>query len=725
VNDIPANRLGNQTGGAASNQATHQAVLGDTYSFSPTLIMESNLSFTRAYYDDNPPSVGFDLSQFGPAWATLNNQVTFRELPTPAVSGGMYGFGGMNVTSRHYRNAHALSSNLTKVSGQHQIKFGGEIRLMGYNFGQSTNPSGNFSFNQAFTSFDGTQSATTGVPFASFMLGYPSSGSLTTIQMATQYMWYQGYYVGDTFQLNRKLTLTYGVRWELPGAYAEKHDAATILLPFKSDPLSSSAGMTLKGQLGFVNSTDWPNRTAQQVRHDRFAPRVGFAYRVTNSTVVRAGYGISCLAPDLSGTSPSQSPVLSASTSYVATGTNIYIPLNTLSSPFPSGGVPGTTQQSILRPAGRNYNLANLEGTSISGPIVDEPYGYVQQWNLNIQHELKAGLMFEIGYAGSKGLHLPAGGIQLNQLNPSYFSQGAALLTAVTNPMAGLFTNPSASALNGKTIRAGQLLRPYPQFSGVSNSAGRIGVSSYNSMQVRMEKRFGAAGIITGNYTWAKFMGDVDSNMSYLEKNTQGSYQDYTNLKGEWSLTSFDVPHRAVISYVLELPFGKGKKLAGGVSGPLGKLISGWSANGILNFQSGYPLALKAPSNNLSSFGVGGIRPNRVAGCNPVIEGSAQSRVAQWFNTACFAQPGLYSFGNEGRTDPVLRTHGVNNVDFTLAKTTTITEKVKLQFKTEFYNLFNRVQFQVNNTTMLNNFGVVTAQQNQPRLIQFALRLTF
>jgi hypothetical protein len=483
----------------------------------------------------------------------------------------------------------------------------------------------------------------------------------------------------------------------------------------------------LKGQLAFVNSSDWPHRTTQEVKHDLFAPRVGFAFRATNSTVIRAGYGISYLPIDLAGGSPSSSPINSASTSYVAAGNNPNIPLNTLSIPFPSGGVAGTIQQSILQPTGRNYNLSGLEGLNISGPIVDEPYGYVQQWNFGFQHELKPGLLFDIGYAGLKGTHLPAGNLQLNQLSSSYYSQGAALLNLVTNPMAGKL-NPTATAYNGTTIRQGQLYRPYPQFGNVQDASGRVGISSFHSMQIRLEKRFGSAGIVTGNYTWSKSMGNVDTSIAILQKMTIGSFQDYNNIRGEYSLTSFDVPHRVIGSYVLELPVGKGKKFAAGATGLVGGLISGWSVNGIVNFQSGWPLSLQAQGNTLSTtFGAGTIRPNRVAGCDPVISGPAQSRYNKWFNTACFSQPGSYSLGNESRTDPNLRAHGVNNIDFTLSKMTTITERVKLQFKTEFFNLFNRVQFSLQNATTLGTaqFGVSSAQLNQPRLIQFALRLVF
>jgi hypothetical protein len=157
------------------------------------------------------------------------------------------------------------------------------------------------------------------------------------------------------------------------------------------------------------------------------------------------------------------------------------------------------------------------------------------------------------------------------------------------------------------------------------------------------------------------------------------------------------------------------------------KLISGWSANGIVMFQSGYPVPLREQNNNLSNlFDAGTIRPDYVPGCVKKIEGSAQSRISQWFNTACLTRPGAYSFGNEARNDPDLRTHGVNNFDFTMSKRTTITEQVSLQFRAEFFNLFNRTQFVVyNNRLGDSTFGTITFARNYPRLIQFALRLVF
>jgi hypothetical protein len=739
VDDIGANRFANQTGGAASHQHTHQIVLGDTYSFSPTLIMDSRLSYTRGYYDDAPPSLGFDLSALGPAWATLNSQVTYQELVGASIS-DMAAFKGMNITTEHFRNTFAFSSNLTKIAGRHTLKFGGEIRFMDYNYAQSNNPSGNFTFNYDFTSWNGAASNAngSGVAMASFMLGYAASGQLTTVSPISQYGWYSGFYLNDTFQVNNKLTLNYGLRWEQPGGIAEKYDRATVLLPDKKDPLSDSTGMNLKGQMAFVNSSDWSTRNTTDVSNYKyFSPRVGFAYRLTPTTVVRGGYGISWLPidppldPAFSTILPAASPINQAPTTMVAAGSSgvsTRIPLNTLSNPFPAGGVPGTIQQSIIQPLGRNYNLSTFEGLAIYGPIGDEPLGYSQQWNLNIQKELKTGLLLEVGYAGARAIRLPVGNINFDQLLPSYLSLGSKLLDPVPNPFFGK-VNP-AGGLNGANITRGQSLTPYPQFASVKDYNARFGTSVYNSMQVRVEKRFGSGGIINANYTWSKSMGNVDSINTFLESSqSTGTYQDYTKYAQDWSLSSFDVANRFVASYVLELPFGKGKKFASGVTGAADKLISGWSAQGIITLQDGYPVGMKATAvNDLANLGFGALRPNYVPGCVKEFGGKAQDRLSQWFNTACFVNPPTWTLGTEARTDPQMRSHGVNNWDFTLTKNTRVTEKISLQFKAEFFNIFNRVQFRVdsNTATIGNaNYGKITAQRNQPRLVQFALRFVF
>ena len=185
-----------------------------------------------------------------------------------------------------------------------------------------------------------------------------------------------------------------------------------------------------------------------------------------------------------------------------------------------------------------------------------------------------------------------------------------------------------------------------------------------------------------------------------------------------------------MINYVLDLPIGRGKRLLRDVSGIADKLISGWAINGITTFQSGFPLNMQASATVLSStFGAGTARPNIVPGCQIELKGRAQDRLNKWFNTACFTAPSSFGYGNAPRTLNV-RGMGISNFDFALAKNTTITERLRVQFRAEAFNVFNRVQFNPPGTVFgISTFGVTSAsvasQANQPRLIQLALKLEF
>src|SRR5262249_26521833 len=154
------------------------------------------------------------------------------------------------------------------------------------------------------------------------------------------------------------------------------------------------------------------------------------------------------------------------------------------------------------------------------------------------------------------------------------------------------------------------------------------------------------------------------------------------------SLSSFDARQRLVVSYVVDLPVGKGQKFLTAAHGITDKLVSGWGVNGVSTFQLGFPLGLTASPNLTNSQG-GGLRPNVIAGCQKTIDSPAQARLSSWFNTSCFTVPQPFTFGNESRTDPVLRSHGINNFNFALFKRTTITERLNLEFRAEAFNLFN------------------------------------
>ena len=376
-------------------------------------------------------------------------------------------------------------------------------------------------------------------------------------------------------------------------------------------------------------------------------------------------------------------------------------------------------------------------GAAASAIIAYNRNPTVYQWNASIQRNFH-GVAVEAGYSGSAGNHLPTGGLQLNQIPTQFMSLGKQLTAQVPNPFLGKITTGPLSAA---TVQYAQLLRPFPQYQSVTDAGGYIGNSTYHAAQFKAEKRFAAGGTLLGSYSFSKLITDVESTTSWLENaNTGGGtagYQDFTNFNAEKSLSAFDSRQRAVLSYVVDLPFGANKKFLNSSKGIVSKVVSGWGVNGITTFQKGYPLHMTATPVPLAiANGGGGLRPNVVAGCDSQLSGSVQQRLTKYFNTACFAVPASYTansttspFGTASRTDPRLRGPGIANYDFALFKKTAITERIGLEFRAEIFNIFNRVQFGQPNTvatTAANStFGVITSQANSPRQIQFALRLRY
>ncbi len=696
---------------------TNSAVVGDTYVLSPTTIFDWRAEFLRFVYSRTPSSLGTNLTNFGLP-ASLNSQVAFQVLPTPVVQGfsDLFSTQGAGSVIREANDSYSLYPTVTKTMGSHTLKFGGEVRRQLTNYIQSNVGSGIYNFDNLSTAINpqapSLNGQSTGLGFASFMLGYGSSGNIVTPDAYAYRNYYAGAFINDTWQASRKLTLNYGLRWELPFPEVERYNRFTQFLPGAASPIAQAAGMPgLVGALGLVNSPTDPSRYAAAFPMHLFAPRLGLAYRLTEKTVVRAGYGI--FFPQDDGTGGNQ--LTSVSQSWVPTINNELTPLNTLSNPYPTG---------LIEPPGRNPNYQTLYlGQGIGAPIPgDQHFPYVQQWNLTIQRQLAAGMVLEVAYAGAKGTHL-LGGTVLNELPNPYLAMGPAALTKqVPNPFYGLIPY---GPLAQPTVQAGQLLRPYPQYTGVTAANNGNLDYVYHSLQVKFEKRFSQGGTILAAYTWSKNIGDIETGMGWLEAGPLAGIQDNNNLNQERAVSGFDVPQALNITYVYDLPFGKGKQLLGNVSGVADKLLSGWEINGISTFQSGFPLTLSTSSNITDSFG-GGSRPNYVGGCNISERGSATQKLNQWFNTACFTAPPAATFGNLGRTLTAVSAAGIANYDFALVKNTMITEKIDIQFRTEVFNIFNRVQFGPPGEVLGNpQFGVISSQINQPRLIQFALRLTF
>jgi len=693
---------------------TNQFVLGDTYSITPTMFLDLRASFSRYHYDRTAATAGYDLTQLG--WpASLNTAVAVRVQPIPIVTGynGVFGTNGTGSTIVARNDIFSLSPNMTKIWGKHTVKFGGEGRRGTHNYYQQNNPSGSFNFDALFTAVNPLAAAGTGNGFASFLLGYGSGGGLTHNSFVAGQMIYRGYYVGDQMQVNSRLTLNFGIRLEQMGPWSERFDRLVVLLPNAENELSGRGGLNFRGRFGLVNSPDSPSRNNTELRNV-ISPRLGLAYRLNNKTVIRTGWGLFYLPNDVAfNTAPNIDISNAYTTPYFGSPDGSITPADRLSNPFPNG---------IISAPGRSANIQRLfYGQGVSAPLYKDPRAQTQQWNFDVQREILGGMAVDLAYAGSKGTHLPGPNQVMNQLPVEFLSQGAALTQQVPNPFVG---QVQLGALAQPNVQRAQLLRPYPQYTGYNQVSPMNRNSIYHSAQIKVEKRFAQGASILGSYTWAKLISDTDTLTAWLEPGGGLGVQNWYNLRAERSVTLYDVPHRAVISFIYDLPFGKGKKFAGSSSGAVDRLVGGWGVNGITTFQSGNPLNMSMAVNTTNSQG-GGQRPNST-GVSANLSGAAQSRLGKWFDTSAFTPTPAFQFGNVARTLTDVRSHGINNFNFTIFKNTQINERFGLQFRTEIFNLFNRVQFGYPGTALGNpQFGVVSGQFNDPRLIQFALRLQF
>jgi hypothetical protein len=633
---------------------------------------------------------------------------------------------------------------MTKILGRHTIKAGANWRqtlweAYGGPIQVTLNSTPYFTASSA-------SDTSTGNALASFLLGIPSSTSTTYGTNTHTFAHNYGFYVTDTFQVTPKLSVIAGIRWEQPGAYSEEQNLSVVLQPNAPVTIGSLSSITnpvtgssvpLTGQLAFVDSPQYSSRRQEELHWKLYSPRLGLAYRIDPKTVVRSGYGISFLPADMDQAGPQLSQVVRAATSNT----------NTWGQPL-QASVPNPLPNGVNKPLGRSQTVLNsLIGVGLWARESNVPYGYTQQWNLAAERQLNQNSTLSVAYAGAKGTHLliatpyTGSGFQLNQLPDSYDSLGSALQTQVANPFFGVL--PPSNFLGSPTVAEGYLLLPHPQYPlGLLQQAPRYGSSTYHALQVGYIQRFGHAGTLQGAYTWGKVLSDTDNTSEFQDgQGDTGERQDEYNPRAEKSISLQDIANNLVINYGVDLPFGHGQPYLSKISGAGNAVIGGWRVNGITTLRSGVPIALTAPANGLSQFdggtpgfgpGLGNMRPDYVAGCKKSAPGSPHSnaRVNEWFNTSCFTPPGNYSFGNEPRVDPTMKSEGLDNWDFSVNKGFDITEQMKLRFAADFFDLFNHAQFglpgeavpQVANT---GNLGQINGQTNLPRTVQLSLRLSF
>jgi hypothetical protein len=723
--------FGTKTGAGRTGNYTQEGVFGDNHVFNPTTVAELRLSYLENYNFQYPLSDGYDMSQISPAYGTIESESEDKEGLLPGL--GIQGYGiGAELSQLYWNNnVWAINGSLTKILGKHTIKAGGNWRQVLWE---------NYSNNQGlginaspFYTASSPSDSTTGNALASFLLGIPSSTGVSSVGTWHAFLHNYGLFIEDTFQATPKLTVTAGLRWEQPGSYAEEQNRDSVLQPHAGVTIGGLSSITnpvtgdsvpLTGQLAYVDSPQYSSRREESLHWKLFSPRLGFAYRVDPKTVVRSGYGISFFPAEMTADSPGASPINSA---FTGISNTVGQPLiATVANPLPNGINLATGARTQ---AGLDITLGN----GVGGRIPSQSYGYSQQWNLALERALDHNSTATVAYAGSKGTHLilsqgyTGTGLNLNQLPDSYDSLGSALLTQVANPFFGIL--PAGTTFGAPTIAEGYLLTPHPQYQSMNQAVPRLGDSSYNALQATYIRRFGHAGTLQGAYTWGKLLSNTDNTSAFQDgQGGIGVVQDNTNLKVEKSVSQQDLANSLVINYGVDLPFGHGEAHLSQISGVANQFIGGWRVNGITTMRSGIPIALVAAGNGLSQFGAGNIRPNYTAGCSKSAPGSPHSaaRANQWFNTSCFTQPDHWSFGNEPRVDPSMKSEGEDNFDVSINKSFDIAEHTKLKFSTEIFDLFNHAQFAEPNTNLSSpGFGQVGHQTTLPRTIQFALRLSF
>src|SRR5271163_2085112 len=685
------------------------------------------------------------------------------------------------------------------IRGKHTIQAGGQFELGLDNYYQTNIASGAFAFAGNWTSSSPSASDGSGYGFADFLLGLSQNegsfvnqteGVAQVPAESAGKQWYRAFFVDDTFRTTSKLTLNLGLRYELQGTWSERFDRLSFWNPNIANATVSGCGTSgvCPGDASLVS----PGGNNIPMDKKAFSPRLGFAYALDQKTVIRGGYGIFFIPNYVSfGLNPDNDIVNLATTGITATTDGYTTPFSTLNgTDCALANIPNSTfanfscadtsgpfgAQGILAPPGRNnfpaqtptlssYVAANASPTL--APHSDPKYGYVEQYNFDIQRQLPAGFFADVAFAGSHGVHLEQYSTHINQISDAFVNAAAGQYnTAVAGPCAGdtgaaliscangfvtidqqvpnpLVGSPNAglNPVTSPTIHQGQLNRAYPQYFDVDLAGYGCCSSTYNSLQASVTRRFAGGGTLLVAYTNAKLLTNTDTLTSWLEGPTGGvgQVQDWDNLKGEKSLSSQDISQRLVISYVLDLPFGHGKRYAAGFNGVASTAVSGWGINGITTFQKGFPMKITWAGSGTSlenaNLGVSNVRPDVVPGCDKKAGGG---HVDSWFNTSCFAAPPQWGFGDESRTDPTLRTPGINNFDFAVFKRTPITERVGLEFRTEFFNLFNHPYFSppgngFNGTPTgpnNNGFGEITSTVQggvaaPERLIQFALKLVF
>ena len=712
---------------------SHYLRFGWDKTISSTLLNHFNVGFNRL----NDPSIADSFT--GQDW--------LKTLGIPGASGVLFpkftfNASGLNIGYNAFSagnfdnaipNGLIVADSVSWIKGRHALRMGFEWRHSQFSRINNGNTSPAYDFNNFQTAF-APNDTLSGDPFASFLLGLPQDESAHFSSLVPR--WNQNYYasyVQDDFKFRKNLTFNLGFRYDVDTPRHEAHGAQSVLdLNTPNPGAGGTPGALIYGS----------NATGAKTYYKNFGPRIGFAYAPEKlfgrfrQTVVRGGYGIYHAAlfyTDFGDSLTSGTTINPTFTSPDSFSPVLVNGKGSLDTGFPAFAPPSNAQDPALL-------NGNFQGNpSYVGPSNGRS-GMIQNWSLEIQHQLAQDLIFSLGYVGNHATRLNSNLQQLNAIDPKFLSLGLKLNEKVTSPggqatLATLGVTVPAwfESLYGPTggDLVGQLLLPFPQYvSGRFNNSGirtdcclqNLGQSTYNALQAKLERRFRNGLNLLASYTYSKTLTDADS--AYAGLTAFGSSDTFTaqnprDLKSEKALSYQDVPHAFVLSYLYELPIGKGKKFLN-KGGVVDKMLGGWQVGGVHRYQSGAPFIPFTSDAHNSDFGTANTRlslipgqpllaPNHSSydpflggsGCTPNPDGSGTylpQSTNNFFNCAAFLDPNApnlvaqrgYTFGNLSKVFGNIRSPHYVNEDFSLIKRFTLYEAHVLSFKADFVNLFNR-----------------------------------
>lgn len=644
---------------------------GYTRVISPTIINEARYTYSNRINDE--AAFGFD--EPWPSQLGLKG-VPNQAFPQINVTGVTALGAGQHARAQLPIQQHQFVDNLSITRGRHTFKMGGEARLSDNFEVTYTSVSGQYGFVPQATGLPGT--ASSGLGFASLLLGATNSLNLRVTDELKRQSWYYSAFLQDDWTINQKLTLNFGLRWETDTPIKDTLGRMNSFDLTQINPVSGTPGVIKflnKGETPY--NTDWNN----------FGPRLGFAWRPLANTVVRGGAGIFFAHPFDRG-APNSASLGFESSASLSSGD-----AGTTAAFFLNAGPPTLNLTSPVR--NDNFGSVRVGSAPNTAPSFFErtrPAGYAQQFNLGIQREFKGGFLVEISGLGNLGRKLASPNLNMNQITPSMLASIPANVTPA------------------------QRDRPFPQFNNVTILAPSIGTSNYYAGILRAEKRYSRGFNLQGSYTWSKFLTDTDDGGAVVGNGF--GYSNYYNRRADYGPSGNDIRHRLSVSGVYDLPFGKGKKYFN--RSVASAILGNWNASAIVVLQSGPPVNVTTQVNNTFAFSAGAQRADVIG--NPELPKSERT-LNRWFNTAAFVQPANRTFGSAARG--IARGDGVVTFDITARKNFVFTEKRLLQFSVDFFNAFNHPNFGLPGGGLgAPGFGIV-GSANPGRSLQAGLRFAY